>query len=174
MSMTINESAVVDEESFTVRRTISIAAPIEKVWSAVTDPAHISQWFGQAAFEGASAGSRGTLTWEGRDPIPVRIEAIDAPTDDQKRTMRYWRRRLASAQLAPPPPADAVGFGSAVTFTLNGKNRELHIVGEDEAHPAAGLLALSAPLAQALIGAGEGDVLPFGGREDAIEVVSIG
>jgi len=79
MTMTNNKGSVVDEATFSVRRTISIAAPIDKVWSAVTEPAHISQWFGQAAFEGASAGSRGTLTWEGRDPIPVRIEAIDEP-----------------------------------------------------------------------------------------------
>jgi transcription elongation GreA/GreB family factor len=94
--------------------------------------------------------------------------------DDAKRDLRYWRQRLATAQIAPAPPEDEVGFGSKVAILLNGKARDLQIVGEDEAHPAAGLLALSAPLAQALIGAGAGDMLPFGGREDAIEVVSIG
>jgi transcription elongation GreA/GreB family factor len=93
---------------------------------------------------------------------------------EAKRDLRYWRQRLATAQIAPAPPADEVGFGSKVSIRLNGKARALQIVGEDEAHPAAGLLALSAPLAQALIGAGAGDLLPFGGREDAIEVVSIG
>ena len=93
--------------------------------------------------------------------------------EDSRRDLRYWRQRLATAQIAPPPPEDEIGFGSKVTFRLNGKPRTLQIVGDDEAHPAAGLVALSAPLAQALIGAGEGDVLPFGGREDAIEVVSI-
>ncbi len=77
MTMTDNSKTVIEADAFTVRRTIDIAAPISKVWSAVTDPAHISQWFGQASFAGSSAGSLGTLTWEGRDPIPVRIEAIE-------------------------------------------------------------------------------------------------
>lgn len=79
MSMTVNPSSIVDESAFTVRRTIRIAAPVEKVWQAVTEPAHISKWFGQAAFAGSHAGALGTLTWPGRDPIPVRIEAVDAP-----------------------------------------------------------------------------------------------
>ena len=116
------------------------------------------------------------VTARGLALIEARVaefEAIAAPTDDQKRTMRYWRRRLASAQLAPPPPADAVGFGSSVTFTLNGKQREVRIVGEDEADPAAGLLGLQAPLAQALLGASEGETLPFAGKDDAIEIVAI-
>ncbi|WP_116090893.1 GreA/GreB family elongation factor [Sphingomonas crusticola] len=117
------------------------------------------------------------VTERGLALIEARVaeyEALDAATDDQKRTMRYWRRRLASAQLAPPPPAGEVGFGSRVAFTLNGKKREVRIVGEDEADPAAGLIGLQAPLAQALIGAGAGEILPFAGKEDAIEIVAIG
>lgn len=102
------------------------------------------------------------------------LEATETPTDPQKRDLRYWRQRLATAQVQPAPAADEVGFGSTVTFTLNRKTRTIHIVGEDEADPAAGLLGLQAPLAQALIGAGVGDLLPFGGKDDAIELVSIG
>ena len=78
MSMTINPS-VVDEGQFTVRRTVSIAAPIEKVWSAVTEPEHISKWFGKAVLEGAGVGARGTLTFPDYGSVPLRIEAIDAP-----------------------------------------------------------------------------------------------
>jgi len=102
------------------------------------------------------------------------LEALEAATDDEKRDLRYWRQRLATAQLAPPPPDDEVGFGSAVRFTLNGQVRDVRIVGEDEADPAAGLLALLSPLAQALIGAGEGDLVAFGGKADAIEIKSVG
>jgi transcription elongation GreA/GreB family factor len=94
--------------------------------------------------------------------------------EDRKRDLRYWRQRLATAQLQPAPPEDEIGFGSRVTFKLNGQQRTITIVGEDESDPAEGLLAIAAPLAQALIGAGEGDVLPFGGKADAIEVISIG
>ena len=100
-------------------------------------------------------------------------EAIDGATDDQKRTLRYWRRRLASAQVQPAPAPDEVGFGSHVIFTLNRAKREIQIVGEDEADPGAGLLGLQAPLAQALIGATEGELLPFAGKDDAIEVIAI-
>jgi transcription elongation GreA/GreB family factor len=87
--------------------------------------------------------------------------------------LRYWRRRLASAQVQPAPAAGEIGFGSRVTFVLNQAKREIQIVGEDEADPAAGLLGLQAPLAQALIGATEGELLPFAGRDDAIEVIAI-
>ncbi|WP_294393828.1 GreA/GreB family elongation factor [uncultured Sphingomonas sp.] len=117
------------------------------------------------------------VTERGLAQIEARVtelEALAAPDDDQKRTLRYWRQRLATAQLAPAAPVDEVGFGSRVTFRLNGAERKVHIVGEDEAEPAAGLLGVSAPLARALLGAGEGDLLPFGGKSEAIEVIGIG
>lgn len=75
--MTANPSSVVDDATFSVRRTIRISAPREKVWEAITQPAQISRWFGRADFDGADAGARGTLTWPERAPIPVKIEAID-------------------------------------------------------------------------------------------------
>ena len=102
------------------------------------------------------------------------LEGIPAPDEEQQRELRYWRQRLATAQIGPEPAEDEVGFGSRVTFQLNKARREIRIVGEDEADPAAGLLGLQAPLAQALIGASEGDLVPFGGKEDAIEVLTIG
>ena len=102
------------------------------------------------------------------------LEAVATPDEAQQRELRYWRQRLATAQIGPSPAEDEVGFGSLVTFTLNKAKREIRIVGEDEADPAAGLLGLQAPLAQALIGASEGDRVAFGGKDDAIEVISIG
>lgn len=96
-------------------------------------------------------------------------EALEAA----KRELRYWRTRLATAQLAPPPPADEVAFGSRVAIRLNGADRTIDIVGDDEASPADDRLAFTAPLARALIGAGVGDRLSFGERPDAIEIVRI-
>ena len=111
MNTITNGPSVIDEGAFTVRRTISIAAPIDKVWTAVTDPAHISRWFGQASFDGSAAGSLGTLTWEGRDPIPVRIDAIDEP-----RMVAY---RWANDDASGVVPADLDGAQATVfTFTL--------------------------------------------------------
>ena len=76
---TTNQPSVVDAEAFTVRRTIQIAAPVEKVWTAVTAPEHISRWFGEAAFDAFEVGALGTLSWPDEGAIPVRIEAIDEP-----------------------------------------------------------------------------------------------
>jgi transcription elongation GreA/GreB family factor len=103
---------------------------------------------------------------------------VAAETDEQRladgqRNLRYWRTRLATAELAPPPPADEAAFGSRVTFRLNGQARTIDIVGDDEADPAAGKIAFSAPLARTLIGAGAGDLSDFGGKADAIEILSV-
>jgi transcription elongation GreA/GreB family factor len=102
------------------------------------------------------------------------LEAVAARDEEQARELRYWRTRLATAQVVPAPPADEVAFGSVVRFRLAGAMRTVTIVGDDEADPAAGRIAFSAPLARALIGAGAGERVAFNGREDAIEVMAIG
>ena len=90
-----------------------------------------------------------------------------------KRDLRYWQTRQITAEPAPVPDGETVEFGTTVTFQLNGKQRTLAIVGDDEADPAGGLISFSAPLSRALIGAEPGEFLPFGGKDDAIEVLSI-
>ena len=104
----------------------------------------------------------------------VAAETDELALADAQRSLRYWRTRLATAELAPPPPADEAAFGSRVTFRLNGAERNVDIVGDDEADPAAGKIAFSAPLARALIGAGPGDYADFGGKEEAIEILAVG
>jgi transcription elongation GreA/GreB family factor len=103
----------------------------------------------------------------------IAAEPDEAALAEAHRDLRYWNTRLATAELAPPPPAGEAGFGSRVTFRLNGETRTIDIVGDDEADPAAGRIAFSAPLARALIGAGPGDLSDFGGKADAIEIVSV-
>lgn len=80
MTMTTNQPTVVDSGEFTVRRTIQIAAPIEKVWAAITVAEHIAKWFPQSAvLEPAAVGATGAFTFDGYDTIPVRVEEIDEP-----------------------------------------------------------------------------------------------
>ena len=79
VSMTDNEASVIDEGTFSVRRTIRIAAPIEKVWTAVTEPEHISRWFGRTVLDGAGVGATGTITFPDYGSVPIRVEALDAP-----------------------------------------------------------------------------------------------
>ena len=77
MSMTTNEAAVIDGGAFTVRRTITIAAPLEKVWAAITEPAQIARWLPTSAvLDGAGVGATGTFSWPDND-VPVRIEELD-------------------------------------------------------------------------------------------------
>ncbi len=58
-----------------------------------------------------------------------------------------------------------------MVILLRGVERSIDIVGDDEAEPAAGRIAFSAPLARTLIGATPDDVLDFAGASDAIEVI---
>ncbi|MBO9575709.1 MAG: GreA/GreB family elongation factor [Sphingobium sp.] len=95
------------------------------------------------------------------------------PLDAAKRDLRYWRTRQATAQLAPAPDGATVEFGCTVTFRLNGKQRVLTIVGDDEADPAEGLISFSAPLARAMMNAEPEELVPYGGKPDALEIVSI-
>lgn len=122
------------------------------------------------------------VTARGLDAIRAQVEALEAevaadPAEDRaeqaKRELRYWRTRLATASVAPVPAGDEVAFGSLVTFRHGGEERTLDIVGHDEADPAAGKIAFSAPLARAMIGAGAGDFVDFAGEEDAVEILSV-
>lgn len=118
------------------------------------------------------------VTARGLALIEAKVAALEAglggeDDDTVRRMLRYWHTRRTTAMVAPPPPDDAAAFGSRVTFVLNGRERMIDIVGTDEADPDTGRVGFQAPLAQALIGAGPGDRVAFGGREDAIEVAAV-
>ncbi len=97
----------------------------------------------------------------------------EAASASAKRDLRYWQTRQNTAEIMPPPAGDKVAFGTTVSFTVHGKARTLTIVGSDEADGTDHLLSFTAPLARALLGAEAGDLLPFGGQEDAIEVLGV-
>ncbi|HEY5712130.1 MAG TPA: GreA/GreB family elongation factor [Allosphingosinicella sp.] len=116
---------------------------------------------------------------QAEDKVAALKEAVAGETEEVRlaelqRDLRYWSTRLATAELAPPPPGDEAAFGSRVSFRLNGQERRVDLVGDDEADPGHGRIAFSAPLARALIGGGPGDFADFGGKEDAIEIVAVG
>lgn len=103
------------------------------------------------------------------------LEALDdeAAQTAAKRDLRYWQTRQITAEIMPQPVGDKVEFGTTVSFTLHGKPRTLSIVGSDEADGASDLISFTAPLARALMAAEPGDLLPFGGKDDAIEVLGV-
>ncbi|MCU1585745.1 MAG: uncharacterized protein JWM49_2301 [Microbacteriaceae bacterium] len=80
MTMTENQPSVVDSGEFTVSRTITIAAPIETVWAAITVAEHIARWFPQTvALAEVGVGGRGVFSFEGYGDVPVLIEELDPP-----------------------------------------------------------------------------------------------
>ena len=72
--MTDTPPAVIDDESWSVTRTISIAAPRSRVWAALTRPELISQWFGQRTeLDRVEVGGSGHFYFEGYGENPVVI-----------------------------------------------------------------------------------------------------
>lgn len=122
------------------------------------------------------------VTARGLQLIKDRVAALQtdvaALTDEvalkiAKRDLRYWNTRQSTAELPPVPGGEKVEFGTKVNFMLNGQEKTLSIVGDDEADPASALVSFSAPISRALIGLVPGDYGDFAGREDAIEILTI-
>ena len=113
-----------------------------------------------------------------RDEVAALEAALPGIVDETARKaaardLRYWRTRLATAQPVPTPDGDTVAIGCTVRVLLGGRARTITIVGDDEADPAAGLLAFSAPLARAMMAAEVGELLAFQGKPEMIEIVAI-
>ncbi len=121
------------------------------------------------------------VTAAGKALIDARIAALEedaaaaAPEGIEaiRRDLRYWKTRRATAVQTQAPEDGSAGFGTRVTIRIGGKVRTIAIVGDDEADPHADRLAFTAPLARALMSSEAGDLLPFNGREDAIEVIGV-
>lgn len=126
---------------------------------------------------------RNLVTARGLAQIRDKVHALESllPTlsdEDEikaaRRQLRYWSTRQATAQVVETADGGGVvAFGCTVTFAMNGKERTITIVGDDEADPGAGLLSFSAPLSRAMMDAEVGDSVDFGGKADAIEILSI-
>jgi uncharacterized protein YndB with AHSA1/START domain len=112
MTMTSNPAATVDDASFAVRRTVTIAATPDKVWAAITEPQHLVRWFGQRAeLPELAVGARGLLGFDGFGDFPLRIEELDPP-----HAIAY---RWSNDNASPVDPDDVVFERSTVfRFTL--------------------------------------------------------
>ena len=108
------------------------------------------------------------VTPEGMAQIDAHVARIEAALKTEanvllretlERDLRYWTVRKASAEIAPPPSSEAISFGSKVTTLRKGREQTFRIVGVDEADPAHGLISFRSPLAAAVMGAREGDIV---------------
>lgn len=91
------------------------------------------------------------------------LEATPGNTATLSRELRYWTSQRATAQLTPNTVSSRVAFGSRVTLEREDGRRETYrLVGIDESDPKGGRLSYLSPLAQALLGREEGDLVEVG------------
>jgi transcription elongation factor GreA len=130
------------------------------------------------------------LETEGRREIAERIKTArewgdlkeNAEYHDAKNAQAHLETRIATLRekllradiQEGGPPADVVALGSRVTVKdeASGRQDVFVLVPATEANPSSGKLSFDAPMAQALVGAREGDVVtvstPRGERRLAV------
>ncbi|MFN3859720.1 MAG: transcription elongation factor GreA [Caulobacter sp.] len=125
---------------------------------------------GLAALDEALAAAKAAYVTAQQGDVQADRTAMARATRD----LRYYSARRASAQPMDPPADDGVvRFGSVVAFEReDGRRQSFRIVGEDEADPAAGSISYVSPIARALMGKAEGDVVAVAGGE--VEILSVG
>jgi uncharacterized protein YndB with AHSA1/START domain len=62
-----------------IEREIVIHAPVEVVWSVVTEPEHISGWFSDSADLDLRPGGRAVLHWNDFGTVQGRVERVEPP-----------------------------------------------------------------------------------------------
>ena len=93
--------------------------------------------------------------------------------------IREIESKLANAEIIDPstlPQTGKVVFGAVVELEDEEGNRLVYqVVGEDEADIAAGRISVSSPIARALVGKSEGDVVDVAapGGVRSLEIVEV-
>ena len=62
-----------------IERAILIDAPVEVVWSVVTEPEHISRWFSDSIELELRPGGAARLHWERYGTVDGRVERVEPP-----------------------------------------------------------------------------------------------
>jgi uncharacterized protein YndB with AHSA1/START domain len=89
-----------------IEREIIVKAPADRVWSVLTEPEHIAQWFGDTATGESKDGGELVLGWKEHGESTVLIERYQPPT-------AFAFRWATEAGVRP-----AAGNSTLVEFTL--------------------------------------------------------
>jgi uncharacterized protein YndB with AHSA1/START domain len=93
-----------------IEREISIAAPVERVWSVLTDAEHISGWFADDGAElDLRPGGALVMSWKKHGTTRARVEAVEPP----HRFAYRWTAHHAEDGAEPEE-----GNSTLVEFTL--------------------------------------------------------
>jgi uncharacterized protein YndB with AHSA1/START domain len=126
--VTQTTQATINDDKYSIERSVLIDANPERVWAAITTPELITEWFGQRAdLPDLSVGATGSLGWDGYGDFPILISVVDKP--------RVFAYRWVNA----PGEIVADDNSTLVTFTLeaDGEQTILTVVetGFDVMHP---------------------------------------
>jgi uncharacterized protein YndB with AHSA1/START domain len=105
-----------------IERETTIAAPVERVWSVLTEAEHISGWFADAGAEiDLRPGGALVMRWEEYGTTRARVEAVEPP----HRFAYRWTAHHAAEGADP-----AEGNSTLVEFTLapEGDGTRLRVV----------------------------------------------
>ena len=93
-----------------IEREITIAAPVERVWSVLTEAEHINGWFADAGAEiEVRPGGPLVVRWEQYGATRARVEAVEPP----RRFAYRWTAHHADRDAEPTE-----GNSTLVEFTL--------------------------------------------------------
>jgi uncharacterized protein YndB with AHSA1/START domain len=105
-----------------IEREITIAAPVERVWSVLTEADHIAGWFADAGAEiDLRPGGALVMRWEQYGMTRARVEAVEPP----HRFAYRWTAHHAETGAEPEE-----GNSTLVEFTLapEGESTRLRVV----------------------------------------------
>jgi transcription elongation factor GreB len=117
-------------------------------------------------------GSKNYLTPSGLTTLRERVREAEQAVESHRarraapeqahaqELLEFLTRRLEVSEVvvSPSSPDGPIRFGATVeTIDSEGRNRRFHIVGIDEAAPAAGDISWTSPMARALLGRRVGD-----------------
>jgi uncharacterized protein YndB with AHSA1/START domain len=77
------------ERALTIERTLEFAAPVDRVWRALTDPEELARWFPDRVEQpDLKPGVDGHFFWEKHGSYAFRLEAVEP----MKRLVWRWAR----------------------------------------------------------------------------------
>ena len=90
-----------------IERDVLIEAPVDVVWSVITEPAKITKWFSDLAELDLRPGGAGSLTWVEHDHVaPLVVQAVEPP------------HRFSFRWVHPEGETPREGNSTLVEFTL--------------------------------------------------------
>ena len=101
-----------------IESEVLIEAPVDVVWSIVTEAEHVGKWFSDSAEIELEPGGKAVLNWDEHGSFPARIERVEPP-------------RFISFRWARPAGAEPTeGNSTLVEFTLSaeGEGTRLQVV----------------------------------------------